>query len=504
MTAPLPERTCNPVWRNVFLTTVNFEAPDPPPGDLRLEVWDVGSSYKHRFLGEVCAPFPDRPCRRQYQLKLEHNASKMDDATKIVNGYLSFQVKFGSGDLFTLDRELEDVSLVPAIESHSVTGQLVLTISKGKSIPRSDVLPTSDPYCLVYVAAGPKQVVSWRTATKLATRDPVWDETREFSINWPKSEVGEAAIVRVEVWDYDVLTDDDFLGEVTFPLPGAECDDALELELQPNRKKGAVFTQGKLSINVLFKEQFSQLEEPETGLTPYEKAFARYHGARPANDPLARAVASGLLFFHLGPRRLLAGLLPPAFRRASCGLLRGPRELREQRYWLLSCSLWSVLAAAALVLWLVRDRPTRWGSLAERPRACGAGLGLLLGAAPLDPAGVLAAFAWQHVGGASSRAARAGALPAAGDPAAPFCQAVVLASWLGVAVCLGRAQDHEAVALLCAAGALLLARALVRPLGASLLQWYALLRAQVSSGFDTVLWWYPSVLNVHGLLGQAS
>lgn len=101
---------------------------------------------------------------------------------------------------------------------------LTITVVEGRNLPVMDPTGKSDPYCVVIVGNQEQ-----RTAVQYSTISPVWHETLQFEVSGVpqlmQNEPIENAIncclqhyIQIDVWDYDTLNRDDFMGRVQIPL----------------------------------------------------------------------------------------------------------------------------------------------------------------------------------------------------------------------------------------------------------------------------------------------
>uniref|UniRef100_A0A8B9PJ37 C2 domain-containing protein n=1 Tax=Apteryx owenii TaxID=8824 RepID=A0A8B9PJ37_APTOW len=81
---------------------------------------------------------------------------------------------------------------------------------EARDLAPRDLSGTSDPFARVSCCGR-----TLETAVVKKTRFPRWDEVLEFEL--PAGELGEA-VLSVEVWDWDIVGKNDFLGRVEFPL----------------------------------------------------------------------------------------------------------------------------------------------------------------------------------------------------------------------------------------------------------------------------------------------
>ncbi|XP_068767601.1 rasGAP-activating-like protein 1 [Struthio camelus] len=81
---------------------------------------------------------------------------------------------------------------------------------EARDLAPRDPSGTSDPFARVSCCGR-----TLETAVIKKTRFPHWDEVLEFEL--PDGELGEA-VLSVEVWDWDIVGKNDFLGRVEFPL----------------------------------------------------------------------------------------------------------------------------------------------------------------------------------------------------------------------------------------------------------------------------------------------
>jgi len=483
------ERTANPIWNCRWNFTVEYTSEDTPPADIRLEVWDVGG--RTEFLGEVSVPFPLDACVRQYHAKLEANPSKMHDEWKLVNGDLSFQVRLRPEE-HVRDQDLEEL-LVPPSELRSVSGAFGIEVVRAEGLRSADLM-TSDPYCVVHVCTAPRQVKSWTTGVRPGTLNPVWRERHEFQVNWPKVDASSAPPVKVEIWDHDGVSSDEFLGEATFALPLVDGEDTLELEVMPNRLKGPGLAKGRLHVRVYFRNLFKHAHK-DKGLSPYEEAFCEFFGTRQVDEQLAREVAPPLVYFHLSARRQLVGHLRASFERATYGLAVGDGNVegdggasRSSRYLELTSSLWSALAISTVLLSIL---PGLGGAFAT---------GVLNAMFLPSPANLIARFCWH--GPIAIDTDGDGDADGVLDVAVPqpISVAVLLGSWFILVLFIGFSEAKDVTYLACAAMPLLLLRLLFIPLVRALFLVYVVTSSKRSGTFDLMVWLWPSLLTAFGEL----
>jgi len=93
-----------------------------------------------------------------------------------------------------------------------------IEIIEGKALQAMDINGKSDPYVIMYF--GGINLQQKRTTTRYKTLMPVWNETFYFSCC-------EAGIdtIRMELWDQDTLTSDDYLGEILFSVCREDLSD---------------------------------------------------------------------------------------------------------------------------------------------------------------------------------------------------------------------------------------------------------------------------------------
>jgi hypothetical protein len=344
------KRSANPIWNERRTFTIQYDSEDIPPQDVRLEVWDFCDTGAHTFMGEAVVPFPWQPGTEQFHVDLQSNTAKMKDKFHQASGTISFQIKWKEEDTPASISEM----VIQEPEFHrTICGTLAIECSRCSGLRKSDLL-ASDPYCIVHVCAQPGQVKSWRSSTAFGTLNPVWLETFECRVNWPKNEVSSAATITVEIWDHDQISSDDFLGEVCIPIPIANGEDALNLPLESNRSKSQTKAKGRIQLRVAFRDQFTDtdfekktVKDPE----PYMSAFCKYFATRAINDAMARRVSPHLCYLHYSTKRIIKAQFMSEFSKAIFDLqTRWLSHTRSQRYMVLVTTFcYGILVAAHLV-----------------------------------------------------------------------------------------------------------------------------------------------------------
>ena len=117
-----------------------------------------------------------------------------------------------------------------AIPGGDVRARLSVRVQRAEGVEAADSCGTSDPYCEVCVWCRDNRSCEhmWRTATKLKTLDPTWDESAELPLTDARS-----ALLHCLVFDWDNFGRDDFLGEAIVDV-GQYDDDtphAIRLDL---------------------------------------------------------------------------------------------------------------------------------------------------------------------------------------------------------------------------------------------------------------------------------
>lgn len=123
-------------------------------------------------------------------------------------------------------------------ESICNMGSLDMEILKADNVPTADRNGYSDPYCNV-ILNGDRV---YRTDIKKKTLNPVWNEKCSIDII---SRVG--ADLNIEVFDWDMGRDDDFLGKVKIDLAQLEPLKAIQLTLPLQGESGTI------TLRFLFK-----------------------------------------------------------------------------------------------------------------------------------------------------------------------------------------------------------------------------------------------------------
>ena len=90
-------------------------------------------------------------------------------------------------------------------------GTLVVRLVRCSGLAALDAGGTSDPYCEIYVFHAhdePGDCDMWRTATRMATLDPEFEEERMVLLTRPE------VSLHIVLYDCDRVGSDDYLGEV--------------------------------------------------------------------------------------------------------------------------------------------------------------------------------------------------------------------------------------------------------------------------------------------------
>eukprot|EP01065_Artemidia_motanka_P023611 TRINITY_DN28271_c0_g1_i1.p1 TRINITY_DN28271_c0_g1~~TRINITY_DN28271_c0_g1_i1.p1 ORF type:complete len:1183 (+),score=181.53 TRINITY_DN28271_c0_g1_i1:40-3549(+) len=148
---------------------------------------------------------------------------------------------------------------------------LELTINGATGLVAADTMGTSDPYVSVEFytlkkatdQADPKRAMRERTQVVHKTLKPVWNERFQFDLGAAEGE-GVSALIKFCVWDWDKLSEHDFLGYAEQPLATVDMQrlmresDRYELKLvgRPGRSEDVEFLRrrkgqiGTLDVNV--------------------------------------------------------------------------------------------------------------------------------------------------------------------------------------------------------------------------------------------------------------
>ncbi|XP_078523294.1 rasGAP-activating-like protein 1 [Lissotriton helveticus] len=116
------------------------------------------------------------------------------------------------------------------LEIHVVENQQRRTLHchvlEARDLAPRDISGTSDPFTRVFCNGQ-----TLETAIIKKTRFPHWDEVLEFDMDRQveeSSELTEDAVISVEVWDWDLVGKNDFLGRVEFPLDALQKSPAIK------------------------------------------------------------------------------------------------------------------------------------------------------------------------------------------------------------------------------------------------------------------------------------
>eukprot|EP00746_Dinoflagellata_sp_MGD_P006182 gnl/MRDRNA2_/MRDRNA2_112039_c0_seq1.p1 gnl/MRDRNA2_/MRDRNA2_112039_c0~~gnl/MRDRNA2_/MRDRNA2_112039_c0_seq1.p1 ORF type:complete len:1328 (+),score=217.90 gnl/MRDRNA2_/MRDRNA2_112039_c0_seq1:426-3986(+) len=363
--------TSYPIWNEVRHHEIHFPASSHPPADLRIEAWDGRGMDRGKppsYMGEVKVPPPKTAGYHQYHMELQANLDKMQDKSKPCEGYVSFELLWtptkqstDDGTALAVDGlKAESTANLQIIEHpprnrKTLCGTLTLGICSAKGLRRADLL-SSDPYCVVRVKSTPTKFQTWKTSVRPSTTNPVWNETHEFKVNWPAHDCFASDQIYVEVWDYDRVSQHDFLGEVAVPFVWHEEREEYEVPLQSNRAKNQQDSKGSITISLAYRTEFDvqKNENAENMSDRYAMAFDRCFASSVVDDTSARRIAPYLVYLHFSVARILYHCMYVEFGQAVLGLpavfVPNTNLTRVERFAALLTSVMMGLAAAAYLV----------------------------------------------------------------------------------------------------------------------------------------------------------
>jgi len=108
---------------------------------------------------------------------------------------------------------------------NQVTGQgnrsgmsVNINVIQGRNLARKDLFSKSDPYCTVSIHHRASLSLfgnTHRTSTIQNCQDPIWNQQFNLPVSNPDTDV-----IKIKVYDNDVMSFDDLIGEVDIPLLG--------------------------------------------------------------------------------------------------------------------------------------------------------------------------------------------------------------------------------------------------------------------------------------------
>eukprot|EP00475_Leptophrys_vorax_P032002 TRINITY_DN4892_c1_g1_i3.p1 TRINITY_DN4892_c1_g1~~TRINITY_DN4892_c1_g1_i3.p1 ORF type:complete len:1239 (+),score=404.15 TRINITY_DN4892_c1_g1_i3:101-3817(+) len=242
------DKTLNPVWNETH------EFKDVPLSqEIIVEVFDHDTLVDDK-LGEVVVAIAsiskepkgkdfatenwfllgsDKSPNAKIKLKFEYKFHSADQAAK-AQQQLEKDSKTVKNIFAAITNKAETVRGKEYFGQPMMTGyQLRAHIYQARQLEAADLSGTSDPYCVIRCAGQSAQ-----TSIKEQTLNPVWYTTKCLSIQLPNP-LSLAPDVIVEIFDRDLVGDNELLGRVSVPIrqiqtmnPGAEEIDPIWFDLK--------------------------------------------------------------------------------------------------------------------------------------------------------------------------------------------------------------------------------------------------------------------------------
>ncbi|GMI45359.1 hypothetical protein TrCOL_g8772 [Triparma columacea] len=189
--------------------------------NLTVEVYDQDATGVGDFLGMIKLPaatlLDAPPPLEKVVLSLEKNEELKAKQNKLVKGTITVKwAVYNSVYDDEAEGGAEGDANVSVVGGKRTTPRIVLRLSKlsCSGLGKADKFGLSDPFCVIMCDG--EEV--GRTTVKENTLSPTWDgENFVFTLDTEALKAGKPlGEFVIEVWDYDIVGDGEFLGQVTF------------------------------------------------------------------------------------------------------------------------------------------------------------------------------------------------------------------------------------------------------------------------------------------------
>eukprot|EP00479_Gromia_sphaerica_P009372 TRINITY_DN392_c0_g1_i2.p1 TRINITY_DN392_c0_g1~~TRINITY_DN392_c0_g1_i2.p1 ORF type:complete len:356 (-),score=82.37 TRINITY_DN392_c0_g1_i2:327-1343(-) len=142
-------------------------------------------------------------------------------------------------------------------------GSLQVKIVKGLNFPAMDMFGTSDPFCEIYLTQPDGEKKKQKTKKDMRTLNPQWDASFNFRVTTTLCNL------RVDVFDYDATSDNDFIGYVEIPLSDLSHQTRVEKEYHLHLSDDAKLINAKVKRD---KSKKNKQLQSDTGVVFSKKA----------------------------------------------------------------------------------------------------------------------------------------------------------------------------------------------------------------------------------------